>query len=131
MTKGSVQVLWTDQKDSPKYFVKNSWYGFVSLLSSPTGTPFPPSYASEGAAEGFIFTRSAFQELCEKFPNRNPAKRVAKRILKSMTGFIMKTFYTFNWTTIKSGTKLIEKGQACKGELIFWSIFSNFPIKLS
>ena len=114
ITKGSVQVLWTDQSNScPKYFVKNSWYGFVSLLSSPTGTPFPPSYASEDSTEGYIFTRSAFQELCEK--SKTPAKRVAKRILKSMTSFIMKTFYCFNWKTIKSGTKLINKGDAANG----------------
>ena len=114
ITKGSVQVLWADDQTCPKYFVKNSWYGFVSLLSSPTGTPFPPSYASEDSTEGYIFTRSAFQELCEKSKN-TPAKRVAKRILKSMTGFIMKTFYCFNWTTIKSGTKLITKGDPANG----------------
>ena len=64
---------------------------------------------------GYIFTRSAFQELCEKYPNRNPARRVAKRILKSMTSFIQKTFYFLNWTTIKSGTKIITKNDTARG----------------
>ena len=74
------------------------------------GTPFPRSCALE-EVEGYILTRTAFTEMCQKTPpNKSPMKKVARRIFKSLSPFIFKTFYTFNWKIVNSGAKLLTKG---------------------
>lgn len=110
VTKGSLEIDFTpDKGQTEKYVVKNSWYGFVSLLSSPTGTPFPQSKAKEGNAEGYILTRTAFKEMCLK--TKGPLKKATMRILKQLSPLIYKAYFTFNWKVVPSGTKLLKQGQ--------------------
>ena len=67
VTRGKLQVHFTEESKESIYFVKNSWYGFVSLLSSPTGTPFPRSYAvGDEPVHGFILTRY-FEQIFKSF----------------------------------------------------------------
>ena len=111
INKGTVHVYFTENK---KYVVKNSWFGFVSLLSSPTGTPFPPTRATNHV-EGYILTRSTFKEMCQKHHLQMPMRKAAKRILKSLSSFIFKSFYTFDWKTVQGGTQLFGKDDPVEG----------------
>ena len=44
ITRGSVQVQWTNnQVHDQAYIIKDSWYGFICMLSSSRGEPFPKS----------------------------------------------------------------------------------------
>jgi CRP-like cAMP-binding protein len=117
VTKGSVQVHWSDKDEGdPCYTVKNSWYGFISLLSTPMGTPFPKSVALENDTEIGILTRSAFYDLVLKHPDL--LKTAAKKLLKELTPFLLKIFYFFDWTTVKSGSEIFNKGDPENGAFI-------------
>ena len=57
LTKGSVQVQWANnQVIDQAYVIKDSWYGFICMLASSRGEPFPKSVALE-PTEGYILTR--------------------------------------------------------------------------
>ena len=47
----------------------------------------------------FCFFRSTFREMCHKTPN--PMKNAAKRLLKSLSPLVFKTFYTLSWSTVQ------------------------------
>ncbi len=115
ITSGSIEVNFTNRPDETKYVVTNSWYGFVSLLSSPTGTPFPKSCALTDQVEGYILKRSTFRDMCAKSHDYGPLKKAAKRIIKSLSPLVFKFYYSFNWITVPSGQRLYRQNDPTHG----------------
>ena len=112
ITKGSVRVQWSKQQTRDPYVIKDTWYGFICMLASSRGEPFPKSVAQE-PTEGYIISRSTYQEIVRL--KKDTVKICAYKMFKRIQPFTLKLYFFFNWITVKSGTVLYNKGDVAHG----------------